>query len=102
MTHADGPRPAPPPSPIDCEEALRRLAEWLDSELPALHARALEAHLDTCASCYSRAEFERRLKERMQAELGQVVLPPGLEDRVRALIHRLPHSSSTSGDPPWS
>lgn len=71
-----------------CEEALRLLAEYLDSELrdraPDL-ADGLERHLAVCRSCYSRAEFERRLKARIAD--GRTVMPDALRDRMRTMIN---------------
>lgn len=69
----------------NCEEALRLLAAHLDEELDTRSARALEAHLDTCRSCYSRAEFERRLKAQL-ASLGRESVRPALSTRVQTLI----------------
>ena len=34
-----------------CEEALRRLEEFLDRELTAEEMQRVQAHLDTCAAC---------------------------------------------------
>jgi anti-sigma factor (TIGR02949 family) len=68
-----------------CEEALRVLAEHLDGELDgALHAE-VERHLNTCRSCWSRAEFERRLKEQVRS-LGHEPVEPSLVVRIHRLI----------------
>lgn len=67
--------------PIDCDEALRRLAEYLDAELDALAGEELERHLHTCRSCYSRADFERRLRSRLR-ELRHTPVDPAFEDRI--------------------
>ncbi len=77
------------PDTIGCEEALRHLAEYLDGELAAERHGEVEAHLHRCLSCYSRAEFERRLKARLAA-LGNARPGPELERRVRALLAQLP------------
>ena len=45
---------------IDCEEALRRLFEYLDAELHGEPQREMEQHLERCRSCFSRVEFEKR------------------------------------------
>lgn len=74
---------------IDCEEALRRLAGFLDRELGQQSAVEVERHLETCRSCYSRAEFERRLRERLREDLKETAVPPGLERRVRRLLDEL-------------
>lgn len=66
---------------IDCEEALRRLAEYLDHELGELPRAEVEQHLETCRSCYSRAEFERELRSRLR-ELRQEPVDPAFADRI--------------------
>jgi anti-sigma factor (TIGR02949 family) len=69
------------PSRIDCEEALRRLAEFLDRELADAAATEVEQHLETCRSCFSRAEFERHLKVRL-SELREDAVDPDFESRI--------------------
>lgn len=66
---------------IDCEEALRRLAEYLDGEEDGVARAELQQHLETCRSCYSRAEFERGLRSRLR-ELGHAPVDPTFEDRI--------------------
>lgn len=68
-------------SNIDCEEALRRLAEYLDRELGQGAEAEVEAHLSTCRSCYSRLEFERGLKSRL-SELRRQPVDPEFESRI--------------------
>ena len=70
---------------IDCEEALRWLAEYLDAELPGESRREMEQHLERCRSCFSRVEFEKRLKARTAA-LRREPVPAELERRIRALV----------------
>jgi anti-sigma factor (TIGR02949 family) len=70
-----------------CEEALRVLAAHLDGEIDIAAGEQLERHLATCRSCYSRAEFEGRLKASI-AELARKPVSPELAQRVRALIGR--------------
>jgi anti-sigma factor RsiW len=73
------------PTPINCEEALRVLAEYLDGELDRLAGADVAVHLDRCRSCYSRSEFERRLKERVGA-LREAPVPAPFENRIRELL----------------
>lgn len=70
---------------IDCEEALRRLADYLDAELSGEHRREVDHHLQRCRSCFSRAEFEKRLKTRL-AEIGHKPVGDEFEQRIRSLI----------------
>jgi anti-sigma factor (TIGR02949 family) len=68
-----------------CEDALRLLAQYLDRELAAADHLEVERHLSTCRSCYSRAEFERRLKSEL-AGLSTSEVPAALEQRIREVL----------------
>jgi len=74
------------PLPMNCDEALRLLAVFLDGELDAgPQHEGVAHHLEICRSCFSRAEFERRLKTEV-GRLRQNEAPPEFEQRVRRLI----------------
>lgn len=68
-----------------CEEALRLLAQFLDRELDDHDDAAVEEHLATCRACFSRAEFERRLRTQLAA-LRAVEVPQSLDRRIRAVF----------------
>jgi anti-sigma factor (TIGR02949 family) len=68
-----------------CEDALRLLAAYLDQEIGEVRRADLERHLETCRSCYSRAEFEKRLKGQL-AELRNRPVDSAFEQRIRTLI----------------
>jgi mycothiol system anti-sigma-R factor len=70
---------------IDCEEALRRLFEYLDAELRGESQREMDQHLERCRSCFSRVEFEKRLKT-YTAEAGREPVPSDLELRIRKVL----------------
>lgn len=70
---------------IKCEEALRRLFDYLDAELPGEPQREIEHHLECCRSCFSRLEFEKRLKAHT-SDLGHEPVSDDLEQRIRALL----------------
>ncbi len=70
---------------IDCEEALRLMAVYLDGELHGTKHEGVERHLKACRSCYSRVEFERRLKAEL-GRLGREDVHPAFEQRIRQLI----------------
>lgn len=77
---------------IDCEQALRLLADFLDRELSDPQQRRVEDHLERCRTCWSRAEFERRLKAQVQ-ELRNGDPPPGLETRIRGILEEFGSST---------
>jgi anti-sigma factor (TIGR02949 family) len=70
---------------IGCEDALKRLLELIDGELSDTEQDDVERHLRTCRSCFSRMEFERRLKQRLAA-LPADDVPATLRGRVHDLI----------------
>jgi anti-sigma factor (TIGR02949 family) len=70
---------------MSCEEALRHLADYLKRELEPSDQDAVERHMSRCRSCFSRAEFDRRLQERL-TDLGQEEAPARLQARVRKLM----------------
>jgi anti-sigma factor RsiW len=71
--------------PIGCEEALRLLATYLDHELDQGDEVAVSRHLETCRSCFSRLEFEKRLKVQL-SQLRRAPVGAGLEQRIRNLL----------------
>ena len=70
---------------IDCEEALRRLFEYLDAELHGEAEREMRDHLERCRTCFSRLEFERRLKAHV-GDLRDEPVPSELEVRIRRIL----------------
>jgi len=77
---------------ISCEEALKRVFEYLDRVLEEAEYCDIEDHLSVCRSCYSRVEFERRLKDHLH-DLGTEKVPAGLEEKVREIVQQYPGKS---------
>ena len=73
------------PRPIDCEQALRLLLVHLDGEVSEQEGLDVERHLELCRSCFSRAEFEKRLRAQLMA-LRQGAVPAEFERRIRRLM----------------
>lgn len=70
---------------IDCEQALDQLFEFIDHELPEGRHDAMQHHLHTCKSCFSRFEFERRLKAKL-GELRENEVSSDASDRIKKLL----------------
>jgi anti-sigma factor (TIGR02949 family) len=70
---------------MGCEQALKHLLEFIDRELPDSEHDSVERHLRTCRSCFSRMEFESRLKQRLSS-LSSEDVPSKSRDRIRDLI----------------
>jgi anti-sigma factor (TIGR02949 family) len=77
-------------SPLDryrCEEAFRRMDEFLDRELAPQEMARVRTHLETCAACASEYGFEEDLLRTVRAKLQRVDVPPELRDRVADRLH---------------
>jgi len=70
---------------IGCEQALQRLLEFIDGELPDEAHESIERHLLVCRSCFSRMEFETRLKHRLST-LSFSDVPTQSRDRISDLL----------------
>lgn len=52
---------------MNCEEARHLIGALIDGELDAQHARAIEAHLESCASCAGELSRLRELQNKIAA-----------------------------------
>ena len=70
----------------DCLEAFDHLYAYLNGELTdKLTLTKIEHHLAHCRSCFSRAQMERELNERIK-QTGQDEPPASLQKRLRDLM----------------
>lgn len=72
---------------MNCEQVLRHLLEYLDRELDAKTSAAMSRHLEECRGCFSRAEFELKLKESLRAA-GSEPASDKLRERIKDLIDK--------------
>lgn len=72
--------------PLTCEEVLEQLFAFLDDELGDALQQQIDHHLARCRDCFSRAEFERRLRQRIR-ETSEEQAPNRLRRRVRGLLN---------------
>ena len=72
-------------STIDCDEAVRLLAAYLDRELDSGDEALVSLHLESCRTCCSRAEFEQRLRLHL-SQLRRAPVEPELELRVKRVL----------------
>jgi anti-sigma factor (TIGR02949 family) len=57
----------PDPAVLDCRAAVRQLWDYLDGELAAGDADAVDAHLLACEKCPPHFRFERSLLDAVRA-----------------------------------
>lgn len=69
-----------------CDEALRRLEDFLDRELAPDDFRKVQEHLDTCAPCTSQFQFEASVLKGIRGRLQRADLPPDLMARIRKML----------------
>lgn len=72
---------------LSCEEVIEQLFEYLDRELDERRIADIDHHLARCRDCFTRAQFETRLRTRVAAA-GTVKAPPRLHRRIRQLLDR--------------
>jgi anti-sigma factor RsiW len=63
-----------------------RLLEYLDGQLPAPEARAIEAHLATCPECQALRRQWEQLDEKLARTLAQPRLSPDFAARLRQQV----------------
>lgn len=69
-----------------CEEAFRRLDDYLDRELSADETVLVEEHLEICAGCAREFNFEASLLRGVREKLHQIELPPSLQARILGVL----------------
>ena len=75
-----------PKQRYDCEEAFRRLDDYLDRELPSAEMEGVRDHLETCAICASEFDFEHTVIEDVRHKLRRIRVPGDLMSRISSLI----------------
>jgi len=71
---------------MNCEETLEKLWQFLDKELDGASSGELERHLEECRHCFSKAEFEQRLRAIVRRSCSGEQAPSELRERLRRLI----------------
>ncbi len=72
---------------ISCEDVLKHLVDYLHGEVDDAKFSEIEKHLDSCRGCFSRAEFETALKDRVKDEARETA-PEALQDRLKTLMDK--------------
>ena len=69
-----------------CEEAFRRLDDFLDRRLDHTEMHLIEEHLEICAACAREFTFEASVLAGVRQKLRQLSMPPDLMARITAKI----------------
>ncbi|MGD0742981.1 MAG: mycothiol system anti-sigma-R factor [Acidimicrobiales bacterium] len=70
---------------IDCAQSIHSLYDYLDGELTEDRRRGLQEHLDRCAPCVEKYQFEAELR-RIVADRCKDHVPDALRQRVANAI----------------
>jgi anti-sigma factor (TIGR02949 family) len=69
-----------------CEEAFRRLDDYLDRELSTEETVLVREHLEICAGCAREFNFEASVLEGVREKLRQIELPASLQARILSVL----------------
>jgi len=72
---------------MKCEDVLRQLVAYLDRDVDAHTATEIDRHLEACRGCFSRADFERKLKAQLRAA-GEKRAPARLRARIKGIVDK--------------
>ena len=71
-----------------CEEAVKRLNDYLDHELAPEERADVVKHLKICKPCLERFSFEQTLIVSLKQKVQKDCAPTELRSRLSSLIHR--------------
>ena len=77
---------APAAPPLDCEEVVREIWDWLDDELPQERWGAIQAHLAGCTGCREHVAFARGFLNKVAAPDSAALDFSTLKDRIRTAL----------------
>ena len=70
-----------------CRQALERVYEFLDGELPAADAAQIKQHFERCQACYPVLKYCKSFQEALQRAAGcQCCAPDDLKLKIQALL----------------
>jgi len=70
-----------------CEEAFRRLDDYLDRELSPDETVLVREHLEICAGCAREFNFEASLLSGVRDKLRQIDVPASLQARILSVLN---------------
>jgi anti-sigma factor (TIGR02949 family) len=71
---------------FSCEEAIKRLNDYLDSELNPAEKEDVMRHLKVCQPCLERFHFQKVLIISLREKMRHVIAPTTLKDKLSALM----------------
>lgn len=71
-----------------CQEAVKRLNDYLSRELEPTEEALVQRHLHECRGCFEKFRFEETLLRTLRERLGQTQAPAALRLRILGLLGR--------------
>lgn len=71
-----------------CQEAVRKLNDFLSHELRPEEEAAVQKHLSQCRGCFAKFHFEETLLRTIRERAQQVRAPHTLREKVLGLLSR--------------
>jgi anti-sigma factor RsiW len=84
---------------MTCDEAEILLHALIDGELDAGHAREVEAHIATCASCAAKLAAYRQMSRQVAGAGLRYTAPVSLRQRIDAVLPKAPVVSNVTAMP---
>ena len=69
-----------------CQEAVRRLTEYLSHELQPDEEQAVQKHLRQCQGCFAKFHFEETLLRTIRERAQAVRAPGALREKILSLL----------------
>jgi anti-sigma factor RsiW len=76
--------------PVNCNDVIRELWDWLDGEMEPARFAAIREHLGACRGCHGHVEFARSFLEHVHQPPVAADEVDALRERVRAALHAQP------------
>jgi anti-sigma factor (TIGR02949 family) len=73
---------------MSCEEVIAKLYEYLDQEVDSKTSKNIDHHIHGCRECFSRLEFEKKLRQRVSSSVDELETPDDIKNRLEALLKR--------------
>lgn len=70
---------------MNCEQVLLGIWQYLDHDMSLEDVANVQKHLDLCRSCFSRLEFEQRLRDAMREKTNHCC-PEKVKARIKSLL----------------
>ncbi len=69
-----------------CNDAIKRLDDYLDRELSSTELVRVERHVKLCQSCSKKFKFEKETLDGIRAKFNRIILPIDIYERIEQLL----------------